>query len=511
MSTISPSTSRASHATLPMPRDPGEQRQLLLACWREDPALFCQQILGFSLTPWQVRIFQRLTHRLRTGTGGTLKVPTGHGVGKSRLAGAAIVWLCVCWGPVTVLTTAPTMRQVTKILWREVRSLIIGARIPCGIEPLQVEWNPCDGVMALGLSTNEPSRFQGFHAPLVVAIVDEAAGVDEPIWDAIRGVTTGARDLVLALGNPTDPESVFCRDLGRAPAGTEVVRVSSEEAADWNALQGEPIAGIVSRAWIEARRAEWGEDSPAFLSRVLGLVPAEASDALFRLAWVESAMRRWEDAVWECEQAKCPLTDRAAHETVLGLDVARHGGDRIAWAVRQDADVVHLEWWDFCDDLTKIVDHTKALAGRWAAKGVVVDATGIGWGVVDLLKRQRVHVLAVDFGASATREADFANRRSELWWGLREWLRLGHGALPALDAILAEPTPLYRWDGKPQRLTLESKEAMRTRLRQSHRAKSPDLWDAIALALVPWAGQMPEGVPKGAFKVRGTTLGLDVA
>lgn len=484
---------------------------MLGECYRRNPVRFCQDLLRFQPTPWQERILWRIEARLRTGTGGTTKIPTGHGVGKSRIGAAILVWLAVCWGPVTLLTTAPTWRQVEKILWREVRSLVLGALGDCSVKPLHTEWTPCDGVMALGISTNDPSRFQGFHAPLVVVIVDEAAGVEEPIWDAIRGVTTGARDLVIALGNPTDPESVFCRDLARPPKDTEVVRISSEEAADWNAQQPEPIPGIVSRQWIEARREEWGPESPAFLSRVLGLVPSEASDALIRLSWVESAMRRWEDAVWECEEAKCELKDRAAFDVVIGLDVARHGGDRIAWAVRQDADVAHVEWWDYCDDLTKIVDHTRALAGRWSAKAIIVDATGIGWGVVDGLRRHKVNVLPVDFGSAASKDLDFANRRSELWWGLREWLRLGYGALPALDPILAEPTPLYRWDGKPQRLTLESKEAMRQRLKDSHRAKSPDLWDAIALALVQGAGKMPEGVPKGAFRVTRGVLNLDVA
>ena len=263
-------------------------------------------------------------------------------------------------------------------------------------------------------------------------------------------------------------------------SGVDVVSVNAFEVAEWNAAQAEPLPGLVSHRWIEDQRRVHGEESAFWQARVLGQVPDEAADALIRLGWIEAARRRWEDSAHECEIHECGWTEREAQAVQIGLDVARHGGDKIAWAIRQDVDVVHVETWDGTDDLTKVIDHTAALCAQWSAKRVVVDATGMGWGVVDGLTRKQIDVLGVNFGAKATDERRFANRRAELWWTLREWLRLGRGALPLDDSLLRDLlAPTYKFGKTGERFELEGKDEMRKRL-----GRSPDLGDAVALCLV---------------------------
>src|SRR5262249_60269345 len=58
------------------------------------------------------------------------------------------------------------------------------------------------GNYALGLSTNEGVRFQGFHGRVLI-VVDEAPGVKAEIWEAIEGIRAGGGVRVVALGNPT--------------------------------------------------------------------------------------------------------------------------------------------------------------------------------------------------------------------------------------------------------------------------------------------------------------------
>jgi hypothetical protein len=55
---------------------------------------------------------------------------------------------------------------------------------------------------AIGLSTNEGVRFQGWHGKILI-VIDEAPGVRPEIYEAIEGIRAGGDVRVLALGNPT--------------------------------------------------------------------------------------------------------------------------------------------------------------------------------------------------------------------------------------------------------------------------------------------------------------------
>jgi len=79
--------------------------------------------------------------------------------------------------------------------------------------------------------------------------------------------------------------------------------------------------------------------------------------------------------------------------------------------------------------------------------------------------------------ADGTRGPGPKNRRAEMWERSRDWLEDEGGAdLPDLDGLQADAcAPGYSYDAG-QRLVLESKERMSAR-----GARSPDLWDAIAL------------------------------
>lgn len=499
-----------------------------LTRWRLRPDLFSEEVLGVKLWPAQVKVALRVASKLNRGDGGRIKVGTGHAVGKSRLAALLVIWLLVCWEHVTVITTAPTWRQVEGILWREIHSVIEAAPYELGGDLLKLRYTFGPDRFAFGQAVADPVKFQGWHNQLLVAIVDEAAGVPAGIFDAIEGTTTGDRDLILELGNPTDASSRFCdgleklvdRTRRREEAGTldtkpaaEGYRISSWEAAEWNAKQPEEerIIGLASLAWCEAKRDPidgWGEKSPAYQARVLGHVAHEDTSSLIALAWCEGAFRRYQEARWECEVSGFTLKDREADEVVIGLDVARHGGDRCAWCVRQDADLVYFETWENIDDddaLVQVAERTRDLCKEWGAQGVVLDATGMGWGVHDQLRRWKIACQAVQFGTKARNQKKFVDRRSELWWHLREWFVEGIGTLPEWDDVLRDVLlPRYKWVGSEgkdrERFALEKKDAMRRRMRRDAQRgeaiRSTDLGDAAALALETVASAQPIGVKR---------------
>ena len=51
--------------------------------------------------------------------------------------------------------------------------------------------------------------FKGFHAEHILGVIDEAAGVDSPIWEAMDAILTSYGARLLVIGNPTEPSGEF--------------------------------------------------------------------------------------------------------------------------------------------------------------------------------------------------------------------------------------------------------------------------------------------------------------
>ncbi|MBQ4431905.1 MAG: hypothetical protein II877_10405 [Synergistaceae bacterium] len=177
----------------------------------------------------------------------------------------------------------------------------------------------------------------------------------------------------------------------------------------------------------------------------------------------------------ESDAAKKGLTeaDIRGAVRVMGVDVARFGDDRSVICKREGL---------WCHDM-KAVEHTDNMtfAGIVAREidefrpdGVFIDA-GRGEGVIDRLRQLGYRVLEINFGGRASEAARYANKRSEMWDKVREWLKSG-GAIPndpELKSELASPT--YKFDAGG-RLILEAKEKLKER-----GLRSPDMADALAL------------------------------
>ena len=135
-------------------------------------------------------------------------VASANSCGKTFIAARLAAWFLCLYRPAIVITTAPTDRQVSEILWREIRAFAAKAKAhghPLGGKLFQTcRWEFGEDHFAIGFSTNEsdPAKFQGFHAPHVLVIADEAAGISEKIFEGITAVLKGAHSRLLAIGNP---------------------------------------------------------------------------------------------------------------------------------------------------------------------------------------------------------------------------------------------------------------------------------------------------------------------
>lgn len=457
--------------------------------YREDPALWVEHKLGGYLWSKQREIAQSVVENRYTA------VQSCHGVGKSYDAAALVSW----WldvhpvGEAFVVTTAPTQPQVYAILWREIRRMHrqggLGGRIT-----LDANWYMgYDELVAYGRKPNDydPAAFQGIHARYVLVVMDEACGVPKALWDAVDSLATNEDARVLAIGNPDDPNTQF-REVCKPGSGWNNIRIS---AFDSPAFTGEEVPPgllplLVSKTWVEERKARWGVNSPLYQSKVLGEFPEISDDTLITAGMIARA--------WNTELAGIGTGN-------YGVDVARYGPDKTTIYRNRDGVVRHVNSWpktSIPETYRYVADQLRRGPKRAHA---VIDADGIGGGVYDLLAENDYNVTPFHGGGRSSDPARFENLRAEMYWELRQLMDEGALDLDPEDTDLAAQLGQIKFKvTKTGKIQIESKEEMRKR-----GIPSPDLADAVVMSLM--RAHMPEilRTPKVTVRERGEDLQID--
>ena len=410
-------------------------------------------------------------------------VATANACGKGWLAARLALWWVYCRRGL-VLVTSAVERQITEAFMGEVARAWRDTALPgdLGQHGLKV---PGLDAGILAFTSTAASRMTGHHAGHVFAIIDEAQGCSEFSWEGLLSCATGDEDRLLVLGNPLHPTGPFARCFDPASAWA-TVRVSALEHP--NLTLAEPrISGGPSALGIERMAQQWGRESPTFGARALGVFPVDASDALGRFSWIERAQTRWRAA---------PPFD-SQRPTVIGLDIARLGGDSCALAVRQANVLYEIVAWrgtDLVETLAR-VRHELGRLGlarqidprtrivrerRGPEPTIVIDEVGIGAGVFDTLRHLGGRVIGWNAGRkpSLGGEGKFLNLRAESAWRVRRLLEQDMIALPP-DVRLSDELCATRYRTEPTsgKLALVSKDETRQAL-----GRSPDSFDATVMA-----------------------------
>ena len=152
--------------------------------YRRDPVAFAREVLRFF--PWskQREILESVRDHPRTA------VRSAHGVGKTAVAARAVLWWLAVWPDSVVVTTSATWNQVREQLWREIAVAFHASAGFIGgtLSDARLELGP--GWFALGLSTDTPERFAGYHADRLLVVLDEASGVHEATWESAETLIT---------------------------------------------------------------------------------------------------------------------------------------------------------------------------------------------------------------------------------------------------------------------------------------------------------------------------------
>lgn len=207
---------------------------------------------------------------------------------------------------------------------------------------------------------------------------------------------------------------------------------------------------------------------------VLGEYPPQATSQLISEEWVNRARTRW-DAYVSTNGQKPPAGTSAA----AGLDVGSYGNDPSNLCFRYGGYVEPLLEWRTTDpDL--VGEHAHRECKQRDVYRVGVDSTGVGDGLSSKLVRLGIPAHRVMAGAKPSSDAgelgSFELLRDELWWLVREWLRLDPGAMLPPDIELCEELTIvtFTYHKKSGKIQVMAQDVIK-----EHLGRSPNKADAL--------------------------------
>jgi phage terminase large subunit len=457
-----------------------------LSAYRGRPVEFQREVCGYDPIGPQVQVFEALERR------GRCTVPSGRAMGKSRLDAGAALYFAATRPRSCVVLIAPTFKQIQKILWEELRLLYYATKVPLGGECALLASTGArlgNGSRIFGITGTQPEDVAGIRAPEMLVLADEASGIPDPTFDTLDGNLAGGGWMLLT-GNPTRASGYF-REACRSERWD---RVHLPSTSSPNVMEGRIVVpGIATLDWVEARRQEWGEDSPLYKIHVLGEFVELEEGRLFSEALIAEAEDRWSEV-------------QPTGRLVIGLDPAGESGDgdESAFACRRGKKVLklHAKRGLTADGhVTEALGLARELLGGERPTAatrplIVVDRDGyVGAKVYAALAAyQSQHEDAYELrgvrgGERAKRQPLQIDRvRDEVWLALVDAMRDGL-AIPEDVKLTRELAAIGLERHVSGRSKVTSKDDLRREL-----GRSPDRADALALcAAIEASLDEPEG------------------
>jgi len=395
---------------------------------------------------------------------------SGRGVGKSAVVSWIDLWAMSCILGCTVINTANTETQLKTRTWAELgvwHTLSINShwfeKNAMSLKPM--EWFDQALKRQLKIDTGyyyaqaqlwdeeNPDAFAGIHNQNgIVVSYDEASGIPENIHRVTEGFFTEPilHRYWFQFSNPRRNTGAFfeCFHKQRKYWRRRNLDSRSVEGTDKNVLNQ-----IIEK---------YGESSDTAKIEVKGQFPSQGDKQFISRELVDGAIHRE------------LFTDNHA-PLMMGVDPARFGDDETVIRFRQGRDARSIPPIKMAKkDNMEVANTVAHLIEKYNPDAVCIDG-GSGAGVIVRLKEMKYKVYEIQFGSSAE-DSQWANKRTELWARMREWLK--GGCISATETDLHDDLviPEYRFKGASDSTMLEPKEESKKR-----GFSSPDDADALAL------------------------------
>lgn len=391
-------------------------------------------------------------------------VASGHDIGKSALVAMILKWALSCWPGARCIITANTGNQLSsktqpecskwfrlaydKEFWdvQATRISVRDSEYRANYRADFETWNEFN-----------TEAFAGLHnqGKLILVIFDEASAISRPIWEVTKGALTDENTVILWLvfGNPTLNDGPFFECFG-------------SQAHRWRNrhIDSRTVEGT-NKALYKQWEEDEGEDSDFFRVRVRGVFPRQGDTQFIS-----------SDSVYHARHYKAEGYEYLPK--ILACDVARFGDDQTVLGYRQGRKYVQLE--KFRNRDTQFTSNRLiARIAEIKPAATVVDAGGVGGGVVDYCKSLGYEIVGFDGAAQAYDPIKYFNRRVEIWGRGKDWLDAG-AEIPNDEELASDITaPQFHYaQGKRAHgsVVLEAKEMLKKR-----GLRSPDCGDTLML------------------------------
>lgn len=374
-------------------------------------------------------------------------VPAGNQLGKDFITGYAVLWFFCSRSPARVITSSAGQRQLSAVLWGEMRRFIHTSKYPLPIDPktLLLHQLRSDGTFeprsyVQGVVTNVAENMLGHHLerginnyPRTMAVFDEASSIANEYYEATD--TWAHRKLI--IGNPLPCVNFFYSgvkggDIWRddedhskgkfinvikikAVDSPNVKLAEAEIAAGKEVSYTQVIPGVVSYLDYVKRRKLWdavrqsvGLDAEFYEGGELLLYPVE---------WLNESEKTAAKV-----KARFTMSGQKRKGEAIGIDTAE-GGDFTCWTVVDYYGI--LEKVSIrTNDTAVIPPQTLALMDKWGVppEQVIFDLGGGGKQHADVMRKAGFKVRTLGFGQAPTvtkkfneQKMAYKNMRSELY------------------------------------------------------------------------------------------------
>lgn len=388
-----------------------------------------------------------------------VSVRTANGAGKTTtIIPTAVLWFMTMHPRAKVVMTSGVERQVRGQLFPALKA---HQRRLAGWKFNDADIEAPNGSMAIGFSTNDGGRFEGWHGnknalydlmrhdgPLMI-VVDEAKSVAPTIFEAIDRCTYQALLMASSCGGSIGDfykshttDARFFRTF--QIASCHCPHADHDKNRDLILKRGITDPLVRSKVFAEFMAGEAGAVIPSELLAALQMSPP--------------AKMRGERSIF---------LDFAAggDENVI----AERNGNvaRVVAAWREKNTMVAVN--QFIDHLRKL-----GITPDSCPKIVRGDGDGLGKPMLDRFAQLGWHIQRVHNGAGA-REEGYFNKGAEIWYGAKKAIEQKSVVLEDLDEVTIEQmTSRLGWTDGKGKLHVEPKEDMRDR-----GLDSPDRADAL--------------------------------
>lgn len=445
-----------------------------------DPTYFLKLELGINkIWDGQKDILKKIASYNR------VSVASGHALGKDYITAAIILWFLYCFPPAIVIATAPSARQVEKVIWGELGEKFNNAKRPLGGRLLNTQLIVSDKMRwyAIGFTTKDvhkqQGKFQGFHQKNILVVFSEAQAIERTIWEQAESLMTAGNAKWLAIGNPLVPFGSFYETF---QPGTVWENIWLDCENSPNVRSGkEIIPGLCSKKWVDEMAKKYGKTHPIYITKVKGQFVKTGTNALVQPEWLD----------WAANSA---ITYSSDDVLIAGVDPARHGENKTIITIRRGMKVIEVQKYEK-RTTTEVTGEIVQLLTRGIHR-VNLDVGGLGIGIYDRLVElgYASKICAVNFGAMPVEKETisepksskvlkekikFADMATQIHYNLANLLENKRISVPydeALSMQLLNRKINLQSNGK---LKLENKEDFKAR-----GYESPDEADSLALCFM---------------------------